>query len=215
MVDDASEVDAVMVAAAFAFLNLPLSVRNVSCSRNYLDSKEKLLVYMARYIAWARDSFQQNVMFLELLEACPGFAVALAVSSGASLVAPWSEPGTERLVSYTSTTHILSRYCGTCSYQGVMSIFCIHCRKYDCEVGGQVGTAAVQGTERLSGDQTDFEYTCKWCQRVQHCNGEHQTFSHPLTGKKCWGLLYMNTLVCRKCNTFGCLGGMRLPSDIS
>ena len=213
MVADGSDVDAVMAAVVYAFRNLPLSVQNVWCSRNYLDSKEKLLVYMARYIAWARDSFQENVMFLELLEACPDFAVALVVSSGASLVAPWSDPGTERLISYTSTTHILSRLCGSCSYQGVMAIFCIHCHKYDYEVGGKVGTAAVQGTERLLGHQTDFRYNCKWCRRKQHCNSELEHFTYPWTGKKCFEKSYMNPLVCRKCNAFGCMGGMKMPLE--
>ena len=207
-----SDVDAVMGSVTYAFRNLPFSVsaQKVHCSPNYLDSKEKLLVYMARYIAWARDAFQTNVAFLDLLAECPEFAVALVVSSRATLAAPWSEPGTENLISYESTTHILSRLCTNCFFQGVMYICCTFCRRYDFEVGLQVGMTAVQGTERLSGKKECFIYTCKWCRRQNKCSTDTETFNHPCTGQICFGKSNMNPLVCRKCNTFGCMGQMSM-----
>ena len=214
-VDDESELGAVMEAVAYGFRNLALSVRNVRCSSDYLDSKEKLLVLMARYISWARDSFQQNATFIGLLEECPQFAVALVISSGAALVPPWFDPHTDRLISCDSTTHILSRYCSACSFRGVMYIYCTNCKNYDYEIGLQVGRPAVggivEGTERLSGDQRDFTYTCMWCQSQHHCNGKWENFTNPWTGKESHGRTNMNPLICRRCNTFGCMGKMRMP----
>ena len=211
MTDNERYVDAVMGAVTYAFRNLAFSViQKVHCSPDYLDSKEKLLVYMVRYIAWARDSFQSNAAFLDLLGECPEFAVALVFSSRAALAAPWSEPGTENLISYESTDHILSRHCSNCSFQGVMYIWCNYCGQYDFEVGLRVGTAAVQGAERLSGKNEHFKYTCKWCGRRHTYGTQSETFICPVTGRKCNGQGNMNPLVCRKCNTFGYMGKMSM-----
>ena len=86
-----SDIDAVMEAVTYAFEKLPLSVQKGRCSPENLNSREKLLVYMARYIAWARDSFQKNDSFLGLLEDCPDFAVASVFSSRTASAPPWKQ----------------------------------------------------------------------------------------------------------------------------
>ena len=209
MVAHESEVDIVIDAVTYAFGNLPFSVsaQKVHCSPNYLDSKERLLVYMVRYIAWARDSFQMNAAFLDLIRDCPEFAVALIVSSRAASAAPWSESSTENLISYQSTNHILSRRCSNCLFQGVMYIWCAHCQNYDFEVGLQVGSAAVLGEERLSGSKEWFRYTCKWCGVKQSCSPNSESFYDPRTCRKRNGKSNMNPLVCRKCE---CMGEMSM-----
>ena len=100
MVADKSDMDAVMEAITYAFGHLTLSVQKGLFSPDSLNSKEKLLVYMVRYMAWARDSFQNNEAFLYLLEEYPEFAIALVFTSRSASAPPWSETvndETERL----------------------------------------------------------------------------------------------------------------------
>ena len=91
MVAENSDIDAVIEAVTYAFRRLPLSVQTGWCSPKNANSRERLLVYMAQYMAWARDSFQKHDEFYNLLESCHDFAVALVVNSRAASVPPWSE----------------------------------------------------------------------------------------------------------------------------
>ena len=117
MVADKSDMDAVMEAVTYAFGHLTLSVQKGPFSPDSLNSKEKLLVYMVRYMAWARDSFQKNEAFLHLLEECPEFAIALVFTSRSASAPPWSETvndETERhiwqpLVSFRQRPRVLER----------------------------------------------------------------------------------------------------------
>ena len=191
MVAGKSDVDAVVEAVAYAHDKLPLSLDN-------LNVKEKLLVYMARYAAWARASLRINAVFVNMLRDCPEFAIALLFSSTAASTPPWGaeqiniDPGksSKCTLSHDSTSHILSRSCGDCGYRGVMAIWCKECRRYDYEVelpivvGGKI--IGKVGAHRLSGKNTDFYYTCKWCNREEHYGSVHSYY-----------------LVCRKCNRHG------------
>lgn len=217
MVAEESDVEAVMEAVTYAFGHLALSVQKGRCSPENLHSKERLLVYMARYMAWARDSFQKDDAFLGLLEDSSEFAVAMVFSSRAASGAPWSEivdddagSGTSKsVVTSTSATHILSRNCSNCGFRGVMCIYCTSCGMYDVEVGLQIGSSsATEGAQRLTGSKTAFTYTCKWCQYKQTCNSSYQYFSDPRAGGSYQNYSYNNTLFCRKCNMFGCRGCM-------
>ena len=194
MVADKSDVDAIVEAIAYAYDNLPLSQGPLS-----LDSfnvEEKLLVYMAQYAAWARDSLRMNAVFVNLLRDCPEFAIALLFSSTAASIPPWvaekidTGESSKWTLSHDSTSHILSRSCGDCGYRGVMAVCCKSCNRYDYEVELQIvvggRTIGEVGAHRLSGKNTDFNYTCKWCNREQHYNSLHLNNS--------------DYLVCRKCN---------------
>ena len=219
MVADKSDVDAVMEAVAYAFDKLPFSVQQ-ACSLGNLNVKERLLVYMAQYTAWARDSLRMNETFVNLLGDCPEFAVALLFGSITAPVPPWiAEPidtGNENssgwTLSHDSKSHILSRSCGTCKFQGVMSIWCTGCKKYDYEVGSQIvvgGTNVGEvGSHRVSGNQRVFTYTCKWCGHEQSCNQNSQYVNDPVTDRQYYCVSNVGSLVCRKCNTYGCRGLM-------
>ena len=209
MVAEKVDMDAVMEAVTYAFGHLTLSAQKAQCSPDNLDTKEKLLVYMARYMAWAVDSFQKNELFLNLLEDCPDFAVALVFSSRSASAPPWSAKTSDE--SFDSTTHILSRSCSNCSYKGVMYIYCTGCKHYDSEVGLQVGSAAVaDGGQRLSGTKEDFTYTCKWCKHKQICNSTSASFTDPVSNSSYTAASNLNSLVCRRCNMFGCRGKMTI-----
>lgn len=220
MVADKGDVDAVMEAVAYAYDKLPLPVQQQPISLDSLNVKEKLLVYMARYTAWARDSLRMNKTFIDLLGDCPEFAVALLFSSRAAPVPPWiadpasSAPGdsSKWVVSHDSTSHILSRCCGSCGFKGVMGIWCTSCLRYDFEVGSQIvaGDAAIAevGANRLSGTSSIFTYTCKWCGHKQTCNHGQQYFNDPIVGGGYHCASNKGSLVCRKCNISGCQGYM-------
>ena len=225
MVVDTSEADAVMEAVAYAFDKLPISVEQ-ACSLPSLNAKEKLLVYMARYTAWARNSLQMNKTFVNLLGDCPEFAVALLFSSITAPAPPWviepvktaSRVPSRWAVSHDSTSHILSRSCGSCDYKGVMSIRCTRCFKYDSDVGLQVvvdgTTVAEVGADRLSGNNSVFTYTCKWCGYRQFCNHNRQlfNFSDLVLGETNHCSSNMGPLVCRKCSVPGWKVKMKLTS---
>ena len=74
-----------------------------------------------------------------------------------------------------------------------MALWCKRCRRYDYEVelpivvGGKI--IGEVGAHRLSGKNTDFYYTCKWCNREEHYGSVHLNNSYHL--------------VCRKCNRHG------------
>ena len=215
MVADKSDVDSVMEAVAYAYDKLPFSVQQ-ACSLGNLNVKEKLLVYMAQYTAWARDSLRMSETFVNLLGDCPEFAVALLFGSITAPVPPWvaqlssetTKGSAKGSLSYDSPSHILSRSCGSCNYKGVMGIWCTSCKKFDVEVGAQIvfGSTIIGevGEHRLSGSKTDFTYTCKWCGYKQTCNSTNQYFTDPITGQQCYCLSHRGSLVCRKCNALGC-----------
>ena len=196
MVANKSDIDAVMEAVTYAFGHLTLSVQKGLFSPDSLNSGEKLLVYMVRYIAWARDLFQTNEAFTHLLEESPEFAIALVYTSRSASAPPWSNSET----AYDSTSHILSRFCGNCTYRGIMYMYCPNCRHYDTEVAAK----------RLSGNKLEFTYTCKWCSHKQNCNQSFQYFTEPHTSMQYRRSSNMNTLVCRRCNMFGCRGTMSM-----
>ena len=218
MVADKPDVDAVMEAIAYAYDKLPLS--HGPLSLHNLNLKERLLVYMARYTAWARDSLQTNKTLMNLLGDCPEFAVALLFSSRTASTPPWiaeqidsaTADSSKWAVSHDSTSHILSRSCRGCSYKGIMAIWCTSCKKYDHEVGSQIvicGTTVGElGTDRLSGTKSIFTYTCKWCGYKQTCNNISGYYSEPITGGGYNCVTSNGSLVCRKCNTNGCRGLM-------
>lgn len=216
-VTDKGDVDAVMEAVAYAYDKLPLSVQQGPFSLNNLHVKERLLVYMARYAAWARDSLHRSETFINLLVDCPEFAVALIFGSIAAPVPPWviqTGSPTKGSLSHDSTSHILSRSCGDYGYKGIMCIWCTRCKKYDTEVGSQI---VISGTtigeveaHRLSGSSSAFTYMCKWCGKGQRCNQNLQYFNDPTTGKQHLCNSNEGSLVCRKCHIHGFKGKLSL-----
>ena len=222
MVADKHDVDAVMEAVAYAFDKLPLSVKQGPCCLDDLNVKEKLLVYMARYVAWARDSLRMSETFVDLLRDCPEFAVGLLFNSRSASTPPWIAEQIDSVtkdsslwaLSHDSTSHILSRFCGDCGYKGVMGIWCNDCKQYDYEVGAQIvvsgTTVGEMGAHRLSGKKDEFTYTCKWCGLEQRCNHGSQYFNPPMIGGRYYSISNMGLLVCRKCGTCGCQGEMSM-----
>lgn len=83
-----SDADGIMEAVAYAYNKLPFSVQQ-ACSLPSHNVEEKLLVYMAEYTAWARDSLRMSETFVNLLEDSPEFAVAL-IFSLKTVPPPWA-----------------------------------------------------------------------------------------------------------------------------
>ena len=84
-----SDADGIMKAVAYAYNTLPFSVQQACSLLSSSDVEEKLLVYMAEYTAWARDSLRMNETFLGLLEDCSEFALALIFSLKKPIAPPW------------------------------------------------------------------------------------------------------------------------------
>ena len=215
MVADKPDVDAVMEAIAYAYDKLPLS--HGPLSLHNLNVKERLLGYMAQYLAWARDSLQTNKKFIDMLGDYPELAVALLFSSRTASTPPWIAGqidnaiggSSQWAISYESTSHILSRSCRKCNYKGIMGTWCTSCKKCDYEVGLQivVGDMIVGevGADRLSGNQRVFTHICKWCKHEQSYDDNYKYYPENIS--RCQSNL--GSLVCRKCSTYGYQGYLR------
>ena len=81
------DADGMMEAVAYAYNELPFSVQQAS-SLPSPNVEEKLLVYLAKYTAWARNSLRTNQKFVNLLADCPQFAMAL-IYSLKTVPPPW------------------------------------------------------------------------------------------------------------------------------
>ncbi|RPB23927.1 hypothetical protein L211DRAFT_785969, partial [Terfezia boudieri ATCC MYA-4762] len=210
MVAEHTDLVAIVAAVKYAYENL---LTNVSSSGAPL---ERLLRYFIQYISWALDAFRSNDEFKKLLAGNSDFAEALVVSCNPALTPPWiivdgsnseaASKDTEKIMFTTSTdsNHILYRKC-SCGYTGVMGVQCASCTRFDDQVGTKVefhGTLlGTFGVSRITGTQTNFQYTCKWCQVTELYNTSarvYYTNRGNYTAQSCLGSLW-----CPKCHSRG------------
>lgn len=216
MVAEKEQIDAVMEAVTYAFNNLLLcAVKTKKPAAP--PTHERLLSYLAQYVAWALDVFRDHVALADLLGGSSDFTTAMITNCKPASTPPWIQTQVsaesvalkDLVISNDVETHILSRRCGSCGYTGVMSIECGGgCNSLDTDIGSQItvngALLGAIGEDRLTGTQTDFTHTCKWCKRAlkyksrpRHLHSNNrQAFgaSFGLVGPR------EPSLYCRKCN---------------
>jgi len=88
MVAELKDVDAVTAAAAYAYENLLLFTTTNRTKKASLA--EKLLLYIAQYISWALDAFNETEAFSQLLGS-PDFAMMVVTYTRPAMRPPWQE----------------------------------------------------------------------------------------------------------------------------
>ena len=216
-------------AVAYAYDNLLAHSESPNSSG---PTSERLLQYFAQYISWALDVFRSIDGFIKLLTSNSDFAAALIVSCSPALMPPWvmdlitgapksGAAGTESekiILDTTDSKHILYRKC-SCGYQGVMGIQCRSCNMFDGQVGTSVefygSLLGSVGASRISGEQTNFQYTCKSCQKSGTYNTDTHSFynnlnkRNHLSAQMCLGYLW-----CPKCHSRGYNTGNHIISFV-
>ena len=172
-----NDVTHIMAAVMHAFDNLPLSTSS--------GAIERLLRYFIDYIDWALDIFRPTDDFRSCLKRCPDFLEVFVMNTAPNMVPPWaklpitmrpSKPGSASIsadpspsltLNYGKKSHILSRKCRYCGWQGIMSITCASCKGRDSEIGTVVCFYSTRlgsiGDDRVKGTSTRFQHKCNWC----------------------------------------------------
>jgi len=207
-------------AVIYAYENLPLcrgktkssSTMSTDTDTTPIAPTERLLNYLAQYIAWALDIFRYNDEFMRLIADNPDFTEALIASCRPASIPPWildaasassSDVSTTEMITFESTNkkNVLHRRCGACAYTGIMQIKCLSCNHVDSEIGLDLkcreSSLFTVGKSRLSGSKQSFRYTCKWCNVSNTYDGTNRSFSYngtSYTRGSSEGYLW-----CRKC----------------
>lgn len=220
MVKDRAGILAMTEAVTYAYENLPLRRGKIKSSVTTgtgtdtapIAPTERLLNYLAQYIAWALDIFRYNDEFMRLIADNPDFADAVIGSCRPAAIPPWildavsvsgSDVSTTEMITFHTTNkdHVLHRKCGACAYTGVMQIKCLSCNYLDSEIGLDLkcheSHLFTVGKSRLSGTKQNFRYTCKWCKVCNTYDGTNKSFAYNNTTYT--RNSYDGYLWCRRC----------------